>query len=114
MLQKFKDKGWVLPLTAHSGVHALMTFLIVIIYQSVYHDMNHIEIRISYMAVALTLLDFTIHFSMDRIKASSKMLGRYKVLDGLRIQALTESKNNYLRILKKKKRFTCIKRIGLD
>jgi len=103
MLQKFKDKGWVLPLTAHSGVHALMTFLIVIIYQSVYHDMNHIEIRISYMAVALTLLDFTIHFSMDRIKASSKMLGRYKVLDGLRIQALTESKNNYLRILKKKK-----------
>jgi hypothetical protein len=31
------------------------------------------------------------------------MLGRYKVLDGLRIQALTESKNNYLRILKKKK-----------
>lgn len=65
MLGKFKEKDWILPLTAHSGVHALFTFLISLIFLDIYDS------------IYLGLFDFVIHFTMDRIKASPKMLGRY-------------------------------------
>jgi len=64
MLQKDKP-GWdfFLPLAAHSAVHGAITLVIV-------------------LAVAphlwwLALLDFTIHFTMDRIKSGPRYLGRY-------------------------------------
>jgi hypothetical protein len=68
MLGKFKEKGWVLPLSAHCGVHTLFTLsisLFVVNYK---------------MALALGVLDFVIHFIMDRVKASPKLLGRFKAL----------------------------------
>ena len=68
MLGKFKDKGWVLPLLAHVGVHAGFTFLIVVPFVGVF------------AALALAALDAVIHFVMDRVKASPKMLGRYQAL----------------------------------
>lgn len=68
MLGKFKDKGWILPLSAHCAVHAIMTFCISVIYVS------------PLISLGLALLDFAIHFAMDRIKASPKMLGRYKCI----------------------------------
>ncbi len=68
MLGKFKDKGWVLPLSAHCLVHAVFTFCIAVIYVS------------PLISASLALLDFVIHFAMDRIKASPKMLGRYKCI----------------------------------
>lgn len=71
MLQKFKDKGWVLPLSAHAGTHALGTFLI----------LNLIPVRVPFeWTLILALFDFVVHFIVDRIKASPKLLGRYQVL----------------------------------
>lgn len=69
MLQKFKpDWGFFLPLLAHASVHAAFTFLISLIF-------THAS-----TAFLLGLLDLIVHFSMDRIKASPKYLGRFKPL----------------------------------
>lgn len=67
MLQKFKLKGWVLPLAAHAVVQASFTILI-----SIWLKPE--------LAVLLGLFDFVVHFIMDRIKASPNLLGRYKLL----------------------------------
>jgi len=66
MLGKFKEKGWVLPLACHAGVHALFTLIITLF----------VAPRMWW----LCLVDFVIHFAMDRIKASPKLLGRFKSL----------------------------------
>ena len=71
MLKKFlPDWGFFKPLLAHAGVHALFTFFI---------TLAVIPNKIL-MAVGLSLLDFVIHFFMDRIKAGPKYLGRFKPL----------------------------------
>lgn len=67
MLKKFLGgRQWIWPLTLHSGVHALFTLTICFL------------VRPSMWW--LCLLDFVVHFTMDRIKASPNMLGRYKAL----------------------------------
>jgi hypothetical protein len=65
MLQKSRA-GWdfVWPLTIHSGVHALFTLAIVIWVG---------KTSLWWLAI----LDFVVHFSMDRIKASPRLLGRF-------------------------------------
>lgn len=73
MLGKFKDKGWVLPLAAHCGIHFLFTFFISLI------CFFKTPLGLSF-AIELGLLDFSIHFVMDRIKASPKLLGRFQAL----------------------------------
>lgn len=70
MLGKFKDKGWILPLSAHSAVHALATLVIA---HSIQSNRK--------LSVAVALIDFVLHFTMDRVKASPSLLGRYKSLD---------------------------------
>ena len=75
MLGKFKAKGWVAPLAAHAGVHACFTSLIagVVLY------LGHA--KCSYLVpVYLAAFDFVAHFAMDRVKASPKLLGRFKSL----------------------------------
>lgn len=67
MLGKFKDKGWVKPLAAHCGVHAVMTFCIALYFGLV-------------TALLVSVLDFVLHFTMDRVKASPKLLGRFHAL----------------------------------
>lgn len=67
MLGKFKETGWVLPLATHCSVHAVFTFLIC--------SMFNVAVGV---CILLALMDFAIHFTMDRIKASPKMLGRFK------------------------------------
>jgi hypothetical protein len=68
MLGKFKPGwAWVLPLTAHAGVHGVATFLIALCFKPK-------------SAFWIALFDMVIHFTMDRIKASPNMLGRYKAL----------------------------------
>ena len=67
MLGKFKDKGWVKPLLSHVAVHGFFTALIC----------AFVNFK---MIIPMILSDMTIHFIMDRIKASSKMLGRYRAL----------------------------------
>lgn len=68
MVGKFKKKGWVLPLGAHAAVHALFTFVIALF------------VAPWTVAVVCALFDATVHFVMDRIKASPDMLGRYKAI----------------------------------
>jgi hypothetical protein len=68
MLGKFKPGwAWVLPLLAHSGVHAVATLLIALCFKPK-------------IAIRLALFDMALHFTMDRIKASPNLLGRYKAL----------------------------------
>lgn len=69
MLGKFKNgKDWVLPLLAHACVHGACTFVIAAIYSNLK------------LALCLAGIDLVAHFVMDRIKASSKLLGRFKAL----------------------------------
>lgn len=70
MLRKFlPGKEFILPLTLHCLVHATFTYLVTLGVTS--------NLKLSFL---LSLLDFTIHFIMDRIKASPKLLGRFKAL----------------------------------
>lgn len=70
MLKKFASgTEWILPLLAHTGVHAVMTFAIALVFGA----------SLS-LSVLVTLLDMSLHFLMDRIKASPDMLGRFKPL----------------------------------
>ena len=66
MLGKSKLDGWVLPLQQHCIVHATGTLLIL----GFLTDISYI--------VAYAFLDFTLHFIMDRVKASPNILGRFK------------------------------------
>ncbi len=69
MLGKFKpDWSFLKPLLAHVGVHAAFTFVI-----SAFLVPLHI-------ALIFGVLDASIHFVMDRIKASPQYMGRWKPL----------------------------------
>lgn len=66
MLGKFKSyPDYILPLAAHAGTHAGFTFCIALGWVSLTS------------AIILALIDFIIHFTMDRIKASPNLLGRF-------------------------------------
>lgn len=80
MLGKFKDKGWVLPLTAHCGVHFLFTFIISFIFT-----------KSLSLSLLFGFIDFFIHFIMDRIKASSKLLGRFEALSKSEFKSIMSS-----------------------
>lgn len=66
MLNKFKLDGWILPLSAHAGIHALFTFSIITVIISLQ------------LGIILALFDFVSHFIIDRIKASPNILGKFK------------------------------------
>lgn len=69
MLGKFKSgTEWILPLLAHVGVHGAMTAFICLFFKPE-------------LAIPLTLFDMTVHFIMDRIKASPALLGRFQALN---------------------------------
>jgi len=75
MLGKFKDGwDWVLPLLAHVTVHGLFTLLICLVVRP--------ELW------WLSLVDMGIHFTMDRLKAGKKYLGRFKALSGKEFMAI--------------------------
>ncbi len=67
MLGKFKP-GWEFlgPLAAHAAVHGWFTFTITMFFNPKYWW--------------LCFVDFSLHFLMDRIKASPKYMGRWKAL----------------------------------
>ena len=70
MLGKFKKyPDFIHPLATHASVHALFTMLIAIC-------CGHI----GPVASALALFDFTVHFIVDRIKASPDLLGRFHAI----------------------------------
>lgn len=80
MLGKFKDGyDWILPLLAHVAVHGAFTLLIVVGFLwSQYRPLDY-----GGLIWRLPLIDMSVHFTMDRIKAWSKLLGRYKPLDAM-------------------------------
>lgn len=63
MLQKGDAHGWVFPLMAHVGVHLIGSAPIILIVHWKYGW--------------LLLMEGVIHFTVDRIKASPFMWGRY-------------------------------------
>ena len=64
MLKKVSAEwDFLLPLSMHCGVHATLTFAIVMFYQPALWW--------------LALMDFVVHFIMDRIKSGPKYLGRF-------------------------------------
>ena len=67
MLGKAKESGWIEPLAAHAGVHALFTFIITSIFLPI----------ASLIPVYLAVADFIIHFTVDRVKASPNIGGRF-------------------------------------
>jgi len=63
MLGKLNKEGWVLPLTAHTAVHAFSTLVILLVFApSLWY---------------LSIFDGVMHFIMDRIKASPNLLNRW-------------------------------------
>jgi len=66
-LGKFKE-GWdfFMPLLSHAVVHGLFTLLIALCVVSLP------------VALSLACFDTVIHFTMDRVKAGPKYLGRFK------------------------------------
>lgn len=83
MLGKFKTKGWILPLAAHAGVQALFTLGMTLFFTS---PVN---------ALGLAVLDFTIHFLMDRAKASPDLLGRFSALSKGEFKGILENRAMY-------------------
>jgi hypothetical protein len=70
MMGKFKPGwGFIPPLAAHCAVHAAFTFTIANWFSK---DLK--------LAALLAAFDFCAHFAMDRIKASPRLLGRFKAL----------------------------------
>lgn len=65
MLGKLRATNWVLPLAAHAAVHATATFLIAIWFSL-------------HLAIILAIADFILHFTIDRLKASTNYGGRFK------------------------------------
>ena len=67
MLGKMGKTNWVKPLAAHAGVHAIGTFIVVLV------------VTFSPIAIVFALVDFVLHFIVDRIKASPDLGGRWKL-----------------------------------
>lgn len=57
--------GWIRPLAAHAGVHAIGTIILVSLFNTK-------------LALLLGLADFILHFAVDRLKASPDLGGRWK------------------------------------
>lgn len=74
-LGKFKE-GWdfIPPLATHCGIHASFTFVIASAFLAGFDKFSLT------FALSLALLDFAIHFTMDRVKASPHFLGQFKAL----------------------------------
>ena len=78
MLRKFlPGRAFILPLLAHVGVHAVGTLLITLFFVA------------PHIAIGLAFCDATAHFIIDRIKASPKLLGRFKSLNATTIGTAT-------------------------
>lgn len=73
MLGKMGATNWVKPLAAHAAVHAIGTFVVAFYFLNLSYYLDNIV-----FATALAFIDFIMHFTVDRIKASPFMLGRFK------------------------------------
>lgn len=73
MLQKCSRSGWIKPLIYHAGCHAIGTGLLGSIFMLTFYK----DVDYSLWMWALMLLDFIIHFGVDRIKAHPDLGGKF-------------------------------------
>lgn len=73
MLRKMQATGWVKPLAAHAGVHAIGTFIVVYYFLNLSYYIDNVI-----FAATLAITDFILHFIVDRLKASPTIGGRFK------------------------------------
>lgn len=66
MLGKMSRTNWINPLALHAGVHSIGTFII-----------SFFFVPVS-VAIPLALADFILHFTVDRLKASPDLGGKWK------------------------------------
>lgn len=98
MLGKFKaGLDFIKPLAAHCGVHAGFTLLITAGYMF-YKD--SLSPQNWYIPFAFAVMDFVIHFIMDRIKAAPKWWGRYTVASPRELGSMRK----YIRMNRKNRR----------
>ncbi len=90
MLGKFKKEGWKLPLASHCAVHFCFTF--VISFVTLLACGNRFIVSLLF-SLLFGLVDFNIHFIMDRIKASPDLLGRFKALSQREYLALQKEES---------------------
>lgn len=76
MLGKFSPDPWtwIPALTAHSGVHSVGTFAVMFVFEVFITP----GVSGPWWWCFIPWLDMAIHFTVDRIKASPNMLGRWK------------------------------------
>lgn len=105
MLGKFKPwPQWVAPLAAHAAVHGAFTFLLtfgatlIIVHATLLklgYGLGALTAQgwweLAAQCVAYGLIDFGAHFAMDRIKASPRLLGRWKPLSAGDFKIMTET-----------------------
>lgn len=96
MLGKFKAKDWVDPLVAHCKVHAGFTALIIIwwFWPGFKKDLDLDKAILVSKYAPLAFLDFGLHFAMDRLKASPKLLGKFKPISSAEMSEVLYANDN--------------------
>jgi hypothetical protein len=85
MLGKFKRyPDYIMPLFCHALVHFIGTFII-----ALFVDPDH--------ATFYAMLDGTIHFIVDRIKASPELLGRFDALSKKEMKEIMYDQEHYIK-----------------
>jgi len=74
-MEKFNRTGWVWPLAKHAGDHAIFSGIIAV--STLWFFGVGLQTIVLWTAICF-FTDFAIHFTMDRIKASPNLWGRYK------------------------------------
>lgn len=75
-IKKFYAEGWIWPLFKHSGQHSIATLLISFVFLTILAQFS-LSSAI-FWSFWLAIFDLTIHFGMDRLKASPFLLGKFK------------------------------------
>jgi len=71
MLRKGQRKGWVKPLIEHVSCHYVFTGFIALIY-------TYITSGTPSLILLVMLLDFVVHFTVDRIKSHPDLGGKFE------------------------------------
>ncbi len=110
MLGKFSEdwRVWILALVAHAGVHAFGTFGISLLFMA---QTRGYPLAIG-LSLGLALLDFAVHFAMDRIKASPRLLGRFKALSASEFRIVVQAPDFYWKDIRSNRLFWWS--LGLD
>lgn len=74
-MRKFNATGWVIPLFKHANDHGMASAFIV---STVLYAVGTAWLPLILLSLGAYLFDLTIHFTMDRIKASPHILGKYR------------------------------------